>query len=266
MKHYLKPLFFCLFLAFYTGCKTKEKKTDETVSVSKKTETWQSLFNGKNLDGWIPKISGYPLNENYNNTFKVENGAIKVSYENYETFTNQFGHLFYKIPFSNYKLRLKYRFTGNQANGGEAWAKKNSGIMIHCQSPESMELDQSFPVSLEVQLLGGIEDGVARPTGNLCTPGTHVHLNKKLTTAHCTSSSSETYYGDQWVTAEVEVYSDSLINHKINGTVVLSYTKPVYGGDFNASFKEGTPVKGGYISLQSESHPIEFKNIEILEL
>lgn len=238
----------------------------------KKDSNWTSIFNGENLDGWIVKIKGYPLNENIHNTFRVEEGVLKVSYDGYnDQFNNSFGHIIYKQPFSNYKFRMEYRFTGDQIKDGAGWATRNSGVMIHGQSPESMELNQDFPISIEVQLLGGLgtED---RSTANLCTPGTHVIMDGELFTPHCTTSSSKTFHGDQWVRLEIEVYNDSLIKHKINGELVLSYTNPQIGGG-NVKFskeilegQKGNPLKGGYISLQSESHPVEFRNIEILEL
>jgi hypothetical protein len=252
-----KLLVLTLLALVFTNCQNKDKK---------ETEHWIKLFNGKDLTGWIVKISGQKLNENIHNTFRVEDSILKVSYDGYDDFGQSFGHIFYKKPFSNYILKLQYRFVGEQVKGGQEWAKKNNGIMIHCQSPESMELNQAFPVSLEVQLLGGIEKNVERPTGNLCTPGMHVTMNGQLITEHCITSSSPTFYGEEWIEVEVEVHNDSLITHKINGKVVMSYSKPVIGGDFNTFFKEGEPIKSGYISLQSESHPIEFKNIELLEL
>jgi hypothetical protein len=230
------------------------------------TENWIQLFNGKDLTGWLVKIKGYPLGENIHNTFRVEDGLLKVSYDGYDNFGESFGHIFYKKHFSNYILKLQYRFVGEQAKGGQDWATKNSGVMIHSQSPQSMELDQSFPVSLEVQFLGGIDKNVERPTGNLCTPGMHVTMNNQKITEHCIPSTSPTFYGDEWIHVAVEVHNDSLIKHIINGKEVISYSNPVFGGDYNTNFKEGAPVKSGYISLQSESHPIEFKNIEILEL
>ena len=165
---------------------------------------WTALFNGRDLDGWTPKIRGYELGDNFGNTFRVEDGVLKVVYDQYEKFDDRFGHLFYKQPFSHYRLRVEYRFVGEQVPGGAGWALRNSGIMIHGQSPESMAKDQSFPVSIEVQLLGGTGRGV-RPTANLCTPGTHVVMDGKLWTPHCTNSSSKTYHGDQWVTVELEV-------------------------------------------------------------
>tara|TARA_R110002049_G_scaffold211159_2_gene382181 strand:+ start:1827 stop:2624 length:798 start_codon:yes stop_codon:yes gene_type:complete len=258
---FLVATFFCTI-----SCKEKPKEK-ETIDV---VENWQPLFNGKDLNDWLVKIKGYPLGENPHNTFRAENGVIKVAYDGYDNFNNSFGHIFYKTPFSNYKLRMQYRFTGEQAEGGAGWAKRNSGIMIHCQPPESISLNQNFPLSIEVQLLGGIDETVKRPTGNLCTPGTNVVMDGNLKTDHCTESNSKTFYGEQWVTAEVIVKNDT-ITHKINNEIVLSYSKPQIGGDLSDfpeewQAKDGELLKGGYISLQSESHPVEFKNIEILKL
>jgi len=272
MKLLLKISALIVF-SFVLSCKEKqqEQSTENNKSVSIPEKQWVSLFNGKNLDGWIPKINGFELNNNYNSTFKVENGVIKVSYENYDNFTDQFGHLFYKTPFSYYKFRLQYRFVGEQAKGGQPWATKNSGIMIHCQSPESMLVEQGFPLSLEVQLLGGVDKNEPRPSGNLCTPATHVEIDDKLITEHCITADCKTYYGEEWITAEVIVNKDS-ITHYIDGKAVISYKNPTIGGEFldttskEIQAKNGQPLTSGYISLQSESHPIEFKNIEILEL
>ena len=76
-------------------------------------EQWISLFNGKDLDGWTPKIKGYNLGENYADTFRVENGVLKVAYDKYPRFDGKFGHLFYKTPYSHYRLRIEYRFVGD---------------------------------------------------------------------------------------------------------------------------------------------------------
>ncbi|MFS4482336.1 DUF1080 domain-containing protein [Hyunsoonleella sp. 2307UL5-6] len=241
-----------------------------TVYSCKQNEQWIPLFNGKNLEGWTPKIKGYPFGENYNNTFIVEDEVLKVSYKAYDSFHNAFGHLFYKTPYSNYKFRMDYRFTGEQIAGGRPWALRNSGIMIHCENPKYMDLEQNFPVSIEVQLLGG--NGVdERSTGNLCTPGTHVFYKDSLVTEHIIKSSSKTYHGEQWVHVDIEVRNDSVIKHFINGEKVLEYTKPhIGGGAVNTGdkwkSKENQPLIGGYISLQSESHPVEFKTIELLIL
>ena len=234
---------------------------------SENKDQWIQLFNGKDLNDWIVKINGEPVNSNLHNTFGVEDGVLKVSYDGYDVFGESYGHIFYKKPFSNYKLRLQYRFVGEQVKDGQGWAKKNSGVMIHCQSPESMGLNQGFPVSLEVQLLVGVQAGVERPTGNLCTPGTHVTMNNNLISEHCINSSSDTFYSEEWIELEVMVLNDSLISHFINGKEVVSYSNPVFGGEYSVDeTKNGQPVKGGYISLQSESHPVEFRDIKLLEI
>jgi hypothetical protein len=231
---------------------------------------WTSLFNGKDLEGWKIKIAGYELGDNYGNTFRVEDGILKVSYDQYDKFDGKFGHLFYKDKFSHYILRVEYRFVGDQTPGGPSWAFRNSGIMFHCQSPESMSKDQDFPVCVEDQLLGG-NGKDKRPTGNLCTPGTHVVMDGKLVKRHCTFSSSKTYHGDQWVTAEVEVRGNSLIKHIINGETVLEYEKPQLD-EKDADAKKlmannvDKMLHEGYIALQAESHPVEFRKVEILSL
>ena len=197
--------------------------------------------------------------------------CIKVSYDRYSKFNGEFGHLFYKHPFSAYKLRVEYRFVGDQVPGGPGWAFRNSGAMIHCQAPESMGKDQEFPVSIEVQFLGGSGRG-ERPTGNVCTPGTHIVMDGKLITQHCTESKSKTYNGDQWVTVEVEAHGNGTIKHFVNGELVIQYEKPQLDASdpdaqkLLAERKGERMISGGYISLQAESHPIEFRKVEIMPL
>lgn len=231
---------------------------------------WIQLFNGKDLDDWTIKIRGYDLNDNFGDTFRVEDGLLKVSYDKYKRFDEKFGHIFYKKPFSHYRLRVEYRFVGEQAPGGPDWALRNNGIMLHCQSPESMVKDQSFPVSIEVQLLGGLGMG-ERQTANLCTPGTHVVMDGKLFKRHCTRSSSKTYRGDQWVRVEVEVRGNRSVKHIVDGQVVLQYTQPQLDekdADARRLLEAGHKkmLSQGYIALQAESHGTEFRKIELLKL
>jgi hypothetical protein len=222
------------------------------------------------MNDWTPKISGYGLGDNFANTFRVEDGVLKVSYDGYDEYSNKFGHLFYKDKFSYYVLAVEYRFVGDQATGGPGWAIRNSGAMLHCQDPKTMLKDQDFPISIEVQFLGG-NGKDDRTTANLCTPGTNVVMDGKLFTNHCINSQSKTYHGDQWVRAEVLVLGDSLMEHIIEGKTVLKYEKPQIGDgnviNFDPSVKkDGMLLKEGWISLQSESHPIEFRKVELLDL
>ena len=264
MRIFTYSRIFVLSTLVFVGC--KKANTNEKPNSTSGSQ-WVQLFNGENLNDWNVKIKGFALGDNFNNTFRVVDGAMQVNYDQYDSFNASYGHIFYEKPYSNYKMRLQYRFIGQQVTGGEGWAEKNSGVMIHSEAPEGMTIDQGFPVSLEVQLLGGVNENEARPTGNLCTPGTHVVMDDELITAHCIESSSETYYDDQWINLEILVLNDSLISHMINGQEVISYSKPIIGGQFSTfPDREGEILKSGYISLQSESHPIEFKNIELLEL
>lgn len=236
-------------------------------------DEWIQLFNGRNLDGWVVKFKGAPLGENVRNTFRVEDGLLKVRYDGWSGFNGEFGHIFYKQPFSHYIVAVEYRFVGEQVAGagsGLAWALRNNGIMVHSQSPESMGLNQDFPMSIEIQLLGGLGRG-PRSTANLCTPGTHVRFGDSLVTAHCVNSKSQTYEGDQWVRVEAMVLGDSVVKHIVNGDTVMVYRKPVIGGgmanDMNAGVKiDGTPLREGYIALQAETAPIDFRKVELRNL
>lgn len=227
-------------------------------SQSSENEEWIELFNGENLDGWDIKITHHELNENYANTFRVEEGNLVARYDEWEDFGGQFGHIYYEEPFSYYRLIAEYRFPDGQVEGGPGWAFMNNGIMFHSQPADSIELDQDFPNSIEFQLLGVESDTLERSNGNVCTPGTHVVIDGELITNHCISSAGATTLGNEWATAELTVYGDSLIQHKINGEMVLEYTNP--------QLDDGTPLTGGYIALQAESHPTEFRSIRLLNL
>ncbi|MCA9125610.1 MAG: DUF1080 domain-containing protein [Planctomycetales bacterium] len=248
-------------------------KADETTAGAKQSDdaagNWIQLFNGRDLDGWIPKIRHHQVGENFGNTFRVEDGLLKVRYdkEHYPKFGEKFGHLFFRQPFSQYRLRVEYRFVGEQCPGGPGWAIRNSGLMLHGESPDTMAIDQDFPASIEYQLLGG-NGKDERTTANLCTPGTNVVLNGKLHTPHCYSSTSKTYHGEQWVVLEVEVHGNGTIKHIEDGKVILEYEQSQLDdrdphAKMLAEKQGGLMLTGGTISLQSESHPIDFRKVEL---
>ncbi|WP_419211639.1 3-keto-disaccharide hydrolase [Maribacter sp. X9] len=252
----LMILFFCV------SCADKSADPNE--------EEWIALFNGANYQDWTPKFTGSKLGINYKDRFVYEDSLLSVRYAKNDTFNGNFGHLFYKDKFSYYKLRAKYRFVGEQEINGPEWAIRNNGLMLHGQSPESMGLNQDFPISLELQLLGGY-DNRERNTANLCTPGTNVMIADTLYTPHCINSVSKTYPGNQWVTVEALVLGDSLVQHIMEGEVVLEFTKPTIGGGnvegyLESAFQEGKALTEGYISIQAETAPIDFKSIELLNL
>ncbi len=214
---------------------------------------WTTLFNGKNLDGWIVKIAGFEVGENPGNIFRVEDGLLSVSYDAFDNFGGRFGHIFIDRPFTNYHFRCEYRFTGEQAKGGPGWAYANSGAMLSGQSPQSMGKDQKFPNSIEFQFLAQNDSG-KRPTGSICTPGTYLDIDGKTTKKHVINSTGIAAPLGEWVVAEA-IVKDGKIQHLINGEVVIECTQP--------KFDDGTPVTHGWISLQAESHPCQFRKIEI---
>lgn len=228
------------------------------------------LFNGKDLRDWTVKIRFQEPGEDPSNTFRVKDGLMQVRYDGYEDFNQQYGHIAYNTPYSHYILRVEYRFVGDQAPGGEGWAWRNSGAMLHGQAPSTMLKDQDFPISIEGQFLGG--NGTdERPTSNLCTPGTNVVIDGETYTPHCLTSSSQTYHGDQWVTADFVVLGDSLVQHILDGEIVLQYNSPTIGGENVSAYdpaikQDGKRLTSGYIYLQSESHPIDFRKVELYDL
>ncbi|MDB5275422.1 MAG: hypothetical protein JWR61_377 [Ferruginibacter sp.] len=234
-------------------------------------EEWQTLFNGKDIKDWVPKINHHETGDNYGNTFRVEDGMVKVRYDKYDQFNEQFGHLYYKTPFSYYHLVFEYRLVGEWRKDAPDYTIRNSGVMFHSQDPKTMPKEQDWPISIEFQILGGLGDGKPRPTGNMCSPGTDVIFNGKIDDRHCINSTSKTYEGDQWVKGEIIVLGDSLITHIINGDTVLQYSKPQIGGGVVHNYdprikKDGTLLTEGFIALQSEGQPVDFRNIKILNL
>src|SRR5215203_1225571 len=232
---------------------------------------WVKLFNGKDIKDWTVKIHHHEVGVNFGNTFRVEDGMIKVRYDQYGDYNDQFAHLYFKEPFSHYHLKLDYRFTGELQKGAPSYTLLNSGVMFHSQDPRSMPKEQNWPISVEMQFLAGLGDGKPRPTGNMCSPGTEIVYNGTQYNGHCLNSTSKTYEKNEWVHAELIVLGDSLITHIINGDTVLKYSKPSMGGGVvqgydSTLFQPGKPLKSGFIALQSEGQPIDFKNIEIKKL
>jgi hypothetical protein len=256
--------------------------TSCTTSGHDDSEEWMQLFNKKDMTGWDIKIAKHALNDNFNNNFYVKDSLLKIDYSGYQKFNGEFGHLYYKEPFSYYIIRVEYRFTGQQLDGGPDYAWLNSGVMVHSQSAASVSINQTFPVSLEMQLLAS-DEKQKRTNGNLCTPGTEVSMKGSLVNSHCINSSSKNSFVNEWVTAEAIVLGDSVIHHIINGDTVLTYEHPRIGGGFvnndltwtrggfgadslSWAQKQGTALRTGYIALQAESHPLEFRKVELLNL
>ncbi len=265
-------MFSLLLLVFVMGsCDTGSGNAAGTETPDPSKEEWISLFNGKDIDDWIVKIHHHETGENFGNTFRVEDSLIKVRYDQYGDFNEQYGHLYYKTPYSYYHLVLEYRFTGQWVETAPSYTILNSGVMLHSQDPHTMPKEQDWPISVEMQFLAGLGDGKPRPTGNMCSPGTDVVYNGRIDPRHCIESTSQTYPKEEWVRAEAIVLGDSLITHIINGDTVLRYSQPQIGGGvanrYDPAIKiDGKLLQSGYIALQSEGQEIDFRNIQLLNL
>jgi Domain of Unknown Function (DUF1080) len=232
-------------------------------------DTWLPLFNGENLDGWVAKFAGSPVGENYRNTFRVEDGMLVVSYDDWDEFRGEFGHLFFDQPFSHYVLRAEYRFVGEQVRNGPDWGRLNNGFMLHSEAPAGMTLEQQFPVSIELKLYAA-EGGIS---GNVCTPGTDVRIGGAYTHGHCIDTTVVSHGADEWVIVEAEVHGHDRIVHRLNGVVTAEYTAPILdvndpGGERVSAARliaAGAPVElgSGYIAIQAETQPVQFRRIEI---
>lgn len=254
-------------LLFFSGC-TGQNQASKNAG---EKDGWIPLFNGTNLEDWIVKIHRHEVGVNFGNTFRAEDGMIKVRYDQYDSFNEQFGHLYYKTPFNSYHLKLEYRFSGELQKGAPSYTLLNSGVMFHSQDPRTMPKEQDWPISIEFQFLAGLGDGKPRPTGNMCSPGTDIVYRGKQYEGQCLNSTSKTYGKNEWVKAELIVHRDSLISHIINGDTVLQYSQPTMGGGVANRYdpkiwQPGKRLTSGYIALQSEGQPIEFRNIYLKKL
>lgn len=263
--HIHRTIACALLLATVAACAPKPK-----VNVAAPAGNWISLFNGHDLEGWTVKIAGLEAGDNYRNTFRVEDGILKVSYRQYDKFADRFGSLFYNKPFSHYWVRAEYRFVGPAAPGAPGWTYKNSGVQLHSQTPGSMRKDQQFPVSVEFDLVGGWFAG-NRPTGDVCHYGTRILIGGLPAKGLCSKLSDITLRGDQWVTVLAEVDGGKHVKQIVNGAQVVEYTDLTLD-DSNADAQRllaqgaGKALTSGLISIQSNGFPIEFKRIEVLPL
>ena len=263
----MKTLPFLFSFLLFISCQKAEKEAIHSESTESE---WQVLFNGNDLTGWTPKIHHHEVGDNFAKTFRVVDGAIEVNYDGYGDFEDRFGHLFYEKPFSNFHLSWEYRFTDQFMKDAPSYTYRNSGVMFHSQAPETILKEQDWPISVEYQMYAEEKEGVPRSTGNMCSPGTDVVFEGKIDDRQCINSTGPTFKWDQWVKAELIVFGDSIVHHLVNGDTVLTYSKPQIGGGvanrYDSLVKvDGTPLKSGYIGLQSEGQGVIFKEIKIRE-
>ena len=150
---------------------------------------WISLFNGKDLEGWTPKIKGYDAGENYAEHLPGRGRRAQGLLRQYPQVRRQVrAPVLQEASSRTIACGSSIGSWATSAPAGPAWAIRNSGVMIHCQSPESMRKDQDFPVSIEVQFLGRRRQGRSGRPATSARPGTNIVMDGKLITQHCTDS------------------------------------------------------------------------------
>jgi hypothetical protein len=268
-SHFAGPLLCAIIAAFACGCAATVATTEHQQPARK----WQPLFDGRTLNGWTPKVVGYPAGEDPLQTFRVKDGVIYVSYDKYGgKMDGRWAHLFYKEPFKAFHLSLDYRFVGEEMLPLRP-TPVNSGVMFDSQSPESMALGQGYPIAVEGQLLGAYPAGPPRFNGSFCTMGTKIFGQDK-DLGHCVASSVAPASMGTWVHYELEVTADGHASESIDGKSTVSVDRVELDPSFTRfpiknlieAANGRLQLNGGYIALQSEGHPIEFRNIRIMPL
>lgn len=239
---------------------------------------WRPLFDGKTLNGWTTKLVGYPAGQDRLQTFRVKDGVLYISYDQYEgDLKGRVAHLFTRESFRAYRLSLDYRFVGDEFPNSPRPVNPpvNNGVLFHAESAEQMELNQPYPISVEAQLVGPDPQGTPRTTGNFCERAMKMFRQDKLM-PHCILSDAVPSPLGAWIHFDLEVTADGRVTEFINGKPVVHVDRielnpdrtdtrlPVHSSIAAAGGK--LLVTGGHIALQSEGHPTEFRNIRILSL
>jgi len=192
------------------------------------TEKTVALFNGRDFTGW--KLFLPDKQADPAKTWTVSDGVVACTGE-------PAGYMRTEVPYENYCLRLEWRFP---KKGG------NSGVLLHIQEP-----DKVWPKSIEAQLNSGdagdfwVIDGTEfkehADTANNRVDG---RRTAKL------QASSEKPLGE-WNQYEI-TSKGATITVKVNGVM--------------QNIANNCTVTKGFIGLQSEGAPIEFRNITLQPL
>ncbi len=196
------------------------------------------LFNGKDLSGWHVDVPEMDTNATAINPFIIRNNLL-VSLG-----TPQ-GHLITDKEFSNYRLRVEYRFAGKPGN---------CGVLVNASTPRA--LYKMFPKSIECQMQHGdagdfwciVEDIKVDDMESRRGPKDEwgITEGKERRIKNLTDSSEKPL--GEWNTMIIECVGSSIKVWE-NGDLVNS------GYDCTANH--------GKIALQAEGSEVEFRKVEL---
>jgi hypothetical protein len=195
-----------------------------------------SLINGTDFEGWqmdVPMLDSIP---DAPKPFVVKKGMLLSLGE-------PRGHLVTEKEYSNYRLEVEYRFSGEPGN---------CGVLVHASKPRA--LYEMFPKSIEIQMEHGnagdfwvivedveVDDMEAR-RGPKAKWGITEGKNRRIKNL---TDDSEKPLGE-WNSMTIECYEDQ-IKVWVNGDLV--------NHGFNATATKGK------IALQAEGAEVEFRKI-----
>lgn len=236
---------------------------------------WELLFNGADLDDWTFFQEGVGETDKFN-AVAIEDGGLRFLGSSYRPGPNAgFGHLATKRSFSNYHLRLDFRW-GSRRFAPRTLAKRNSGLLYHMAPTRNV----LFPDCVEFQFEeGDLGDAIvinARAIEGPNLGGTPVWPNYPPflprtygptlefggLTRQWYRRVSDFEIRDGWNTIDLIAFDDQaahIVNGRITTTLFGLINKPVAG-------QAPVPLKSGRIALELEGAEIEYRNVMIRTL
>lgn len=182
------------------------------------------LWNGKDFAGWELFIPDESVD--VHDIWSVKDGVVYC-----KGVPN--GYMRTKTTYANYRLHLEWR-----------WPEKptNSGVLLHASGP-----DQVWPLTIECQLkAGSAGDFVLINRPGITVDGEDKQdKDKQFVVANKKEASSEKPAG-QWNAYDIHCEGDT----------IRCYVNDVLQNEGTAA-----TITSGWICLQSEGSPIEFRNI-----
>ncbi|MEN7547182.1 DUF1080 domain-containing protein [Rapidithrix thailandica] len=210
------------------------------ISCSSPSQT-QSLFNGKDLNGWHTDVPEMDKNPKQKSPFIVRDSMLV-------SLGTPAGHLITDAAYKNYRLQVEYRFAGEPGN---------CGVLVHASIPRS--LYEMFPQSLEVQMMHENAGDFWCIVEDIKVPNMEerrgpkeewgITEGKKRRILNLTDGSEKPV--GEWNTMVIECFDDKV--------------KVWVNGDF---VNEGTDCTAnkGQIAIQAEGSEVEFRKIELLPI
>jgi hypothetical protein len=202
------------------------------------SDRYQSLFNGRNLNGWYTWLQSKGKNNDPDSIFRV------LDDETIHDAGKELGYIMTERSFGNYHFLVEFKW-GEKRYPPRESEKRDSGI---CYNVPEDEPDHIWPTSVECQIQeGDVGDFWLLGFSTIQVNGKQ---NRPLPYSRIVKEGDAEKTNGEWNTVEV-ISFDGRCAHLVNGQLVN------YG--VNAS------LTGGRILLQSEYAEIYFRNIRLRE-